>query len=203
VVAVRGCFEIEQCVSIVMDYVAGPDLGTRAAAGVVTPEEAAAIGRGTALGLQAAHRRGLLHRNVKPGNILIGAEVRARLADFGISGLTGGDQPNHRNDYISPEVLAGQPADGRSDLYGLGLSLFFGLTGELPTRQAEGQPPHALADGHRPSRLRPAVPPWLDDAIAKATAALPADRFSSAGRFAEALAPRVRRGTGSVITVRG
>jgi serine/threonine protein kinase len=169
----------------------------------VTPDEAAAIGRGTALGLQAAHRRGLLHRNVKPGNILIGAEVRARLSDFGISGLIGSDRTNHRKDFLAPEVLAGQPADGRSDLYGLGLSLFFGLTGELPARQAEGHQPQALADGHRPSRLRPTVPPWLDDAIAQATAALPADRFSSAGRFAEALAPRLRRGPASVITVRG
>ena len=202
VVAIRGCFETGQACCIVMDYVAGPDLATRARAAPLTPDEAAAIGRGTALGLQAAHRRGLLHRNVKPSNILIGSEVRARLTDFGVSGLTGREHAPGRSDYLAPEVLAGQPADPRSDLYGLGLSLYVGLTGELPPRALPGRPPQPVADGYRPSRLRSAIPDWLDDAVAIATAALPADRFSSAGRLADALTPKTRRGVASVITVR-
>ena len=193
IVAIRSCFEEGERCCVVMDYVDGPDLGTLVAQGPLSTDETAAIGRGIALGLQAAHRRGILHRQVTPGNILIATEVRARLADFGAAGFgRGSDQPGV-HDYTAPEVLSGQPADGRADLYGLGLSLFVGLTGRLPEPQAAGLPPQAAADGHRPSRVRPTVPPWLDDAIAQATAALPADRFSSAGRFAEALTPATAR----------
>jgi serine/threonine-protein kinase len=189
IVAVRGCFEEGELCCVVMDHVDGPDLGTLVSGGPLSADEVAAIGRGIALGLQAAHRRGILHRQVTPGNILVAPEVRARLADFGAGGFGRKSDQAGSQDYVPPEVLSGQAADGRADLYGLGLSLYFALTGHLPDRQAPGLPPHAAADGHRPSRLRPTVPSWLDDAIARATAALPADRFASAGRFAEALTP--------------
>lgn len=193
-VPVRGFFEDEERCWVVTEFVDGPDLATGVTPSPLEPDEAAAVGRGIALGLQAAHRRGFLHRHVKPGNILIAADVRARLTDFGSAGfgvqLAGAGQ----DDFAAPEVLAGQPADPRADLYGLGISLFFALTAQLPPRQAPDRPPAAAADGHRPSRVLPTVPHWLDDAIAKATAALPADRFSSAGRLAEALTPAgVRR----------
>ena len=202
IVPIRACFEAgEQC-CVVMDYVAGPDLATRVSIEPLTPDEAAAVGRGIALGLQAAHRRGILHRQVKPTNILIGPEVRARLSDFGCSGLGQSREAPGLEDYLAPEALARQPADARTDLFGLGLNLYFGLTGQLPERPAPGRPFQAAPDGHRPSRVRPTVPPWLDDAIAQATAALPADRFSSAGRFADALAPAMKRAVGPVITVR-
>jgi eukaryotic-like serine/threonine-protein kinase len=191
VVAVRGCFEISERCCVVMDHAAGPSLDRRVALERLTTDEAAAVGRGVALGLQAAHRRGILHRHVNPSNILIAAEVRARLTDFGCAGYGLRDNKGAR-DYRAPEVLAGQAADARADVYGLGLSLYFALTGELPARQVPERPTPASADGHRPSRLLPVVPPWLDDAIARATAALPADRFNSAGRLAEALAPRSR-----------
>jgi serine/threonine protein kinase len=202
IVPIRACFEAGERCCVVMDYVAGPDLAARLREAPLTVDEAAAVGRGIALGLQAAHRRGILHRQVKPSNILIGPEVRARLSDFGCAGFGPGDNTSGWDDYLAPEVLSGQPADGRADVYGLGLNLYYGLTGLLPGRQASGRPPLVVADGHRPSRLRPTVPPWLDDAIARATAALPADRFASAGRFADALAPGLKRAVGAVITVR-
>jgi serine/threonine protein kinase len=189
IVAVRGCFEDGERCCVVMDYVAGPDLGALVATAPISPDEAAAVGRGIALGLQAAHRRGILHRHVKPSNILIAPEVRGRLADFGSAGFGGTHEETTSKDYLAPEVLAGQAADGRADIYGLGLSLYFALTGQLPDRQA-------AADGHRASRVRQTVPHWLDDAIAQATAALPADRFNSAGRFAAALAPAPNHGDG-------
>jgi serine/threonine-protein kinase len=175
---------------VATDYVAGPSL-----AALVEPsgaDETAAVGRGIALALQAAHRRGILHRHVTPGNILIGPEVRARLTDFGSAGFGRGSR-----DFMAPEVLGGQAADIRADLYGLGLCLFFALTGALPERHTAFGP-----DGHRPSRIRPTVPSWLDDAIARATAALPADRFFSAGRLAEALAPAPSRASGPAISLR-
>lgn len=202
IVPIRACFEAGAQSCVVMEYVPGPDLASRLKVAPLTADEAAAVGRGIALGLQAAHRRGILHRQVKPSNILIGPEVRARLSDFGCAGFGQDHETPGREAYLAPEVLAGQPANGRADLYSLGLNLYFGLTGQLPERQGPGRPPPAAADGHRPSRVRPTVPPWLDDAIAQATAALPADRFSSAGRFADALAPGSRRPGGAVITVR-
>ena len=186
IVAVRGCFEDRERCCVVMDYVAGPDLGALVAKGPLSPDEAAAVGRGIALGLRAAHRRGILHRHVSPSNILIASEVRGRLADFGSAGFGRSHEKPEWQDFLPPELLAGQPADGRADIFGLGLSLYFALTGHLPDRQA-------VADGHRASRVRPTVPGWLDDAIAQATAALPADRFSSIGRLAEALTPVTAR----------
>lgn len=202
IVPVRSCFEYgEQCF-VAMDYVAGPSLAGRVATAPLTPDETAAIGRGIALALQAAHRRGILHRHVTPGNILIAPEVRARLADFGSAGFGWGSDHVGKQDFVAPEVLGGQAADPRADLYGLGLCLYMALTGRLPERHSSEGPLRSTADGHRPSRLRPTVPPWLDDAIAQATAALPADRFASAGRLAEALAPGPTRPQGSLITVR-
>lgn len=201
IVPVRGCFEVAERSCVVMEYIDGPSLESRVASGTLTTDEAAAVGRGIALGLQAAHRRGILHRHVNPSNILIATEVRARLTDFGCAGYgTKGSSGAH--DYRAPEVLAGQAADARADVYGLGLSLYFALTGELPPGPAPRRRAQAEPDGHRPSRLRPTVPTWLDDAVARATAALPADRFSSAGRLAEALAAGVQHGAGSAITVR-
>ena len=173
----------ERCV-LVSERVDGPDLAAyQAGSGPLEAEEVGAIGRGVALALRAAHRRGLLHRAVSPRSVLIAAETRARLIDFGVADLEGG------RDYRAPELLAGKGGDGRADLYGLGLTLYFLLIGELPPRQGRDLPPPPSPDGYRPSRMRHSIPSWLDDAVAQATAALPADRFLSAGRLAEALTP--------------
>jgi serine/threonine-protein kinase len=180
----RDFFESGERSVLVSEYVDAPDLSVSLGqSGPLGSEEVAAIGRGVALALRAAHRRGLLHRGVSPRSVLLASEIRARLIDFGVGDVEG------ERDFRAPEVTAGQSADARSDLYGLGLTLYFLLVGELPPRQAKGLPPLASPDGYRPSRLRPAIPAWLDDAIAQATAALPADRFVSAGRLAEALTP--------------
>lgn len=185
---IHGCFEEGERSFVVMDHVPGPDLGSRVAGqGSLSVDEAAALGRGAALALRAAHRRGILHRHVHPGNILIGPETRGYLADFGCAGS--GAPPGARRDYQAPEVTGGQAADVRSDIYGLGLSLYFGLTGRLPARQDPARPPLPAADGYRPARWVPTIPAWLDEAVAAATAALPADRYASAGRLAEVLTP--------------
>lgn len=177
-------FESGERSILVSDHVGGPDLASHlAAGGPLVAEEVAAIGRGIALALRSAHRRGLLHRGVSPRSILLAPEIRARLIDFGVADVEGD------RDYRAPENLSGQGADGRADLYGLGLTLYFLIVGELPPRQARELPPLPSPDGYRPSTVRPSVPAWLDAAVAQATAALPADRFLSAGRFAEALTP--------------
>jgi serine/threonine protein kinase len=177
-------FESGERSILVSDHVDGPDLVSYlAAGGPLAADEVAAIGRGIALALRAAHRRGLLHRSVSPRAIRLAPEFRAKLIDFGVADIEGD------RDYRAPEVLAGQGGDGRADLYGLGLTLYFLLAGELPPKQGRDLPPLPSSDGHHPSLVRPAIPAWLDAAVAQATAALPADRFLSAGRFAEALTP--------------
>jgi serine/threonine-protein kinase len=186
VIPVHGCFEVGDRIVVAMGYVDGPDLESLVRSGPLSADQAAAIGRGVALGLQAAHRHGVLHHHVTPRNILVGPEVRACLGDFGSSGISPGSSASG---FGAPEVAGGQRPDGRGDIFGLGMSLFFAVTGRLPERSRPDQAPLAAADGYRPSRLRPTVPAWFDDAIAIATAALPADRFSSPGRLAAALAP--------------
>ena len=170
---------------VVSELVEAPSLGTVIdRSGPLPPEDVAAIGRGVALALRAAHRTGLLHRHVSPRNVLVQAELRARLADLGCAGVTA-----QASDYRAPELAGGQGMDPRSDLYSLGLTLHFALTGRLPERPGGARRLPALPDGHRPSRLSPRIPVWLDDAIAQATADLPADRFPSATRMLDALTP--------------
>ncbi len=188
VVRVHGCFEEGELSCVVMDHIAGPDLGRRVEQrGPLTSDEAAAVGRGIALALRAAHRRGILHRHVSPGNILIGGETRALLADFGSAGA--GAPAASGRDFQAPEVASGQAADARADVYSLGMCLYYGLTGRLPVRQDPSRPPLPAADGHRPAKWVASIPAWLDEAVAVATAALPADRYGSAGRLAEVLTP--------------
>ena len=115
------------------------------------------VGRDVAAALAAAHRRGILHRDVKPQNILLDADGRARLTDFGSAkldgqlGITGTGALAGTVAYAAPEVLAGRRGDARTDVYALGLTLYWALTGELP-EPAIGPPAAATAAGGVPAR---------------------------------------------------
>ena len=198
IVAVHDFVDAGDRSCIVMEYIAGPDLSVRVAEGGPLPPDAAArLGRDVALALSAAHRRGILHRDVKPSNILLDPEGRARLTDFGsakldgLSTVTGTGGLVGTLDYLAPEVLAGHRGDARADLYALGMTLYFLSTGRLPERPSPHLPPPPCPDGHRPSRWQSDLPAWFDDAVACATTALPADRFSSAALLADALSLEV------------
>lgn len=160
---------------LLLDHLPGTDLGRRVAdTGPLEPTELAAIGRAAARSLGAAHRRGILHGNLTPRNVLLPAVGGVWLSDLGTapSGTA----------FLAPEVRGGQSGDPRSDICALGLVLYVGLTGRLPDGAARTVP-----DGLRPSLLGAALPGWLDDAIARSTALLPADRFARASLFADAL----------------
>lgn len=180
---------------VVMEYVAGPDLQAAVRErGPVPPERAAGIGRDIASALAAAHGRGILHRDVKPQNVLLDPDGRARLADFGSARL--GSQATLTQTgalvgtlaYLAPEVIAGQRADARADIYALGLTLYHALVGALPAYPSPHQPIPPAEDGFHPRASRADVPPWLDAAIARATAADPSDRFPAVADFGQALA---------------
>ncbi len=179
---------------VVMDLVEGPDLGVRLRdRGPLAPDEAARIGAEIADALAAAHRSGILHRDVKPPNILLDRSGRARLTDFGAARLEGQATMTQTGAlvgtlaYLAPEVMAGGRADARADIYALGMTLYFALTGQLPHRASPHLPPDPEADGHAPRAVRAELPEWLDGVVARATRAEPARRFPSAGSLAEAL----------------
>jgi predicted Ser/Thr protein kinase len=195
IVAVYDFLEEGPWSFIVMEYVRGPDLQVRVTQrGRLDADAAVRLGRDVAAALSAAHRRGILHRDVKPQNILLDPDGRARLADFGSAkldgqlGVTGSGTLAGTLAYTAPEVLAGRRGDARADVYAFGLTLYYALTGDLPERPSPHLPPTASPIGFRPKRAAPGVPPWLDDVVAHSTAAAPEERFPTTAALDQALA---------------
>jgi eukaryotic-like serine/threonine-protein kinase len=162
-------------------------------------EDALTITRQIAGALEYAHQRGIVHRDIKPENILL-HEGEAMLTDFGIALAVkeaGGNRLTETGlslgtpQYMSPEQATGdRQLDGRSDIYSLGAVLYEMLAGEPPVTGPTAQAMIAKLMTERPTRLRVVrgtVPEGVDNAVAKALARTPADRFPSAGEFALAL----------------
>ena len=180
---------------LVMRYVAGTDLHRALKRdGHLSPGRAARIVSQVAAGLDAAHAAGLVHRDVKPANVLLTGE-HVYLGDFGLSRLQGAGERITESgawigtvDYMSPEHLRGEPCDARSDVYALGCVLFAALTGEPPFRRAT-VPQTMSAHLHQPPPLpseRAPVPAEFDQVIARALAKRPEDRYPSAGDLGRA-----------------
>ena len=182
---------------IAMEIVSGRSLaGAVAAEGPLHPEAVARLGNEIADALSAAHRCGVVHHDLKPENILLDAGGRARLTDFGCARLEGQalltlpEDPVALAAYLPPEVVEGQIANPRSDVYSLGLVLYFALVGNVPKGQRPNLPPPPLAGGYHPRERRADVPEWLDEIVARATRAEPGHRLETAERFGRALAQR-------------
>lgn len=155
-----------------------------------------AIGSQVADALGAAHAGGLVHRDVKPANILLAADGRVLVADFGIakasqgSDLTSDGSMVGTAKYLAPEQVEGGPIDGRADLYALGVVLYEALTG-VPPFVGETDAGTALARLHRapepPRNLRPQIPEGVEQVVLRALALRPDDRFSDAATMRRAL----------------
>src|SRR5688500_18367914 len=208
-------------VFLAMEFIEGESLADRIAReGRLPPADAAQIVLGAAAGLAAAHRRGILHRDLKPANIMLAAECRTgvehdphavgtvKLVDFGIARSIMGDiktpdaspaaPPLTRTGmvlgtpaYASPEQLAGEPLDARSDLYALGLIAFEALTGQpaFATTNARELIAHRLLGSPRAVTdvLRTSDAPWADavqPVLDRALSSDPAKRYSDALAFA-------------------
>jgi eukaryotic-like serine/threonine-protein kinase len=174
---------------IVMEYVQGETLAdTLRRQGVLAPCRAAEVSRWVCEALGAAHTRGLVHRDVKPANVLVSRAGQVKVADFGIAsaaashGLTGSGLLGTAA-YLSPEQAQGGPVDARSDVYALGCVLYELLTGtppfvaDNPTGMATRQAAQAPAP---PSRRNPLVGPALDAVVMMALATQPARRYQTA-----------------------
>ncbi|MCW2998394.1 MAG: protein kinase, partial [Solirubrobacterales bacterium] len=184
---------------IAMRLVDGEDLGAVIRReGALEPGRVARLGRQIASALDAAHARGLVHRDVKPGNVLLtgsGDEEHAYLTDFGLtrdadSGLTQTGQWIGTVDYAAPEQIEAAPLSARTDVYALGCVFYHALTGELPFTGSFA----AKATGHV-SRPLPSVAPsvprhgaQLDKVLAVATAKDAQRRHASAGALARSVA---------------
>ena len=198
--------EFDGTLYLAMDYVDGPDLREILRRdGPLTPERAVDLVRQVAAALDAAHALGLVHRDVKPGNVLVagtGADEHAYLCDFGlakhlssVNSLTGERAFVGTIAYISPEQIEGAAIDARADVYSLGCMLFECLTGQAPfARESELAAVYAHMNETPPavSEARPGVPAAFDAVVDKALAKAPDDRFATCGALATAAAAALR-----------
>ncbi|MBF6176413.1 serine/threonine-protein kinase [Nocardia blacklockiae] len=194
---------------IAMQYVDGTDAGElirRAPAGL-PPDRAARIVCAAARGLQHAHDQNLLHRDVKPSNLLVADGDdgdRILVVDFGLSRTVDADATVTETGwldctpaYAAPEVLAGRSADRRADIYSLGATLLALLTGANPggrSPRPEALPTQPDDPAHAPTRSQAELPAALDAVIARAMADDPDARFQSCAEFADAVTAALRDG---------
>jgi serine/threonine protein kinase len=183
---------------LVMQFVAGESLQARVdRQGPLELCEVLRIGRQTAAGLAAAHAQGLVHRDVKPSNILLEHGVeRALLTDFGLARAADDASLTHTGHlpgtphYMSPEQARGEPIDARSDLFSLGSVLYAMATGRPPFRAETSLAVLRRITDERPrpvGEVNAELPAWFERLVARLHAKLPADRFNSAEEVAELL----------------
>ena len=200
IVPIYAAGEIDGLLYIAMRYVEGSDLsGLLRAEGALDPGRAVDLVAQLADALDAAHARGLVHRDVKPSNALIsrnGARERVYLVDFGITEdiqsaerLTETNRLVGTGAYLAPERIRGETVDGRADVYSLGCVLFECLTGEVPfPRSSEFAELYAHLEDEPPrvSDRRPGLPAGLDAVVGRALAKDPEDRWQTGAELAEA-----------------
>jgi serine/threonine-protein kinase len=196
---------------LVMEYVNGTLLNVALSRGLLRMDRSIAIARQILAGLRHAHARGVIHRDLKPGNVMLvemtGAADFVKIMDFGTAQILTGDGKERRKlgtdvgtpFYMSPEQASGQPTDARTDLYALGVMLFEMFTGERPFVADD---PMRVLEMHLKSPipsvrvLRPelGISPELEALLVKSLQKRPEDRFASAEEIDQALQelPEVR-----------
>ena len=197
VVTTFDCGDHDGMAYLAMELVEGTDLRTRLTSDGVTPLEAVEIVRQVAEDLAYAHERGVVHRDIKPANIMIDEKGRAKLMDFGLARMRLADHKTTTGmvlgtpRYMSPEQIAGEPVDARSDIFSLGIVLYEALTGtRLFSGEGIEQVQHSImnVDPVPPTRVTPGIPAMLDFVVARALKRDPKVRYQDAREFAGDLA---------------
>lgn len=203
VVAIYDHGQQGDVVYLVMEYVDGPSLrDVLRRSGPLEAGVVAALGEQVASALGEAHTQGVVHRDVKPANILLNSDGVAKVTDFGIAKALSGSQAMLTSPgtvvgtaaYVAPEQLQGDTVDARADVYALGVVLYECLTGQpafqgdTPTATAAARLSQELLP---PRQVRADVPRGLDEVLVRATRRDPALRFENAAAMATSLAPLV------------
>jgi eukaryotic-like serine/threonine-protein kinase len=187
---------------ITMEYLPGGTLKERIMATGALRSQAAEVAFQVAEGLKAAHARGVVHRDIKPRNILVADSAHVKVADFGIARAVEATTISHSGDilgsakYMSPEQAVGEQVGPASDLYSLGVVLYEMLTGRVPFEvetPADVPIRHAVAPPPRPKEVDPEVPEDLDAITMRLLATSPEDRYGSADEVIQEL-QRLRAG---------
>ena len=198
IVAVYDTGEESAIPYIVMEYVEGHTLREVLQHGRLTVQRSLEITADVCAALESSHRSGIIHRDIKPGNVMLTREGVVKVMDFGIArAITGSAATMTQTasvigtaQYLSPEQARGETVDARSDVYSTGVLLYELLTGLPPFR---GDSPvavtyqHVREDPQPPSRLDPDIPPDVDAIVLKALAKNPGNRYQGAGEFREDL----------------
>ena len=182
---------------MVMEFVRGESLDKLSERfGAISPERAAYVIDQILSALEHAHRGGVVHRDVKPANVMVTDEGAIKIMDFGIARVLGAEQKTvdfrlmGTPAYMSPEQVLGEEVDGRSDLYSVGVLFYRLLTGALPfsADTALGMLQRQIRDTPIPlCAHRGGLPDWCEAIVQKSLAKVQADRFQSAEEFREAL----------------
>ena len=199
IAAVHNAFWEGEDLVLVMELIEGRSLRRLMEAGRAPLKAAIGYSCQALAALGYAHAHGVIHRDVSPSNMMVSSGGVLKLTDFGLSKGPADPRPLHSGApagspyYMSPEQVQGPaPAGARSDIYSLGAVLYELATGKKPF---EGESAFAIMTGHvwkppaAPIELEPSLPPWLNHAILRSLAKDPADRFSSAEEFRQALMP--------------
>jgi len=189
IVPIHEAGETDHGLFLAMRLIRGRDLKARIVAGEIDAERTLRVLEPVARAIDAAHQAGLVHRDIKPQNVLVGADDHAYLADFGL-GRVGGDAGLTRTgelvgtlDYVAPEQVTGKPATGSSDIYAFAAVLYECLTGAVPyPRDSDAAILYAHVSDPAPvvSAQRPELPAALNAVIARAMAKKPSKRHPSA-----------------------
>src|SRR5437879_4056304 len=190
IVSVYDTGQHDEAPYVVMEYVAGGSLASRLGHGPLPPAEVSAIGAEVCTALAYAHRVGVVHRDLKPDNILISESGQVKVTDFAVAGAALGGDPTATRallgtlSFLAPEVLEGGEPNSATDLYALGVVLFKALTGRSPRMAMDlgGGAGRAGPPAH-PRDFRPEVPRDLDAAVARALSVNPAERFADAAEL--------------------
>ena len=196
IAALRTALRVDNQILMIMEYVEGSSVHQLLQQGKIDAARAVGFTRQTLDALGYAHRRGVVHRDVKPSNILVGPNDRVKLTDFGIASRSGDPKLTDAGvalgslHYMSPEQMKAEALDARSDLYSVGVTLYEMVTGQTPL---QGSSYYTILKAHLEGRPRPAIElvpglaPELSRVIEKSLEKAPDARFQTADEFQGAL----------------